>query len=109
MSRMAAEAMVTPARAAALLGVNPKTVARWRRMGLLDPHVMTLGGHPRYPVGTVNRMAADRGVGERLNAAGLIITALEATGGELALANRLSDPGRAYPGGKLPSPLPPQD
>jgi predicted site-specific integrase-resolvase len=77
-SRLAAEQLVTPGQLAALLGVDPRTVARWRRTGLLDPHVVTLGGHHRYPVSTANRMAADRGVGERFNAAGRIMTAAEA-------------------------------
>ena len=39
---------ITTGEAAALLGVSPKTVARWANQGKL-PHITTLGGHRRFP------------------------------------------------------------
>ncbi len=47
-----------------MFGVDPKTVTRWARTGLLQP-VRTLGGHRRYPADQVhkllNRMPQQRG------------------------------------------------
>jgi excisionase family DNA binding protein len=43
----AAPGLLTPAEAAALCGVGPKTVAHWARHGIL-PSVMTPGGTRRY-------------------------------------------------------------
>ncbi len=48
-------ALLTPGEVAALFGVDPKTVTRWARIGLLDP-VRTLGGHRRYPAEQVHRL-----------------------------------------------------
>lgn len=48
-------ALLTPAEVAALFGVDPKTVTRWARNGLLEP-VRTLGGHRRYPAEQVHRL-----------------------------------------------------
>jgi excisionase family DNA binding protein len=42
---------------AALLGVSPKTIARWSRQGRL-PHQRTLGGHRRYPQPAIRALAA---------------------------------------------------
>lgn len=60
-------ALLTPAEVAALFGVDPKTVTRWARTGLLNP-VRTLGGHRRYPADQVrkllNRMPQQRSSGE---------------------------------------------
>lgn len=39
--------VLTPGEVAALLGVSPKTVARWASSGAL-PHFRTPGGHRRY-------------------------------------------------------------
>lgn len=39
--------MMLPKDAATLLGVNPKTVARWAREGKLRAY-RTLGGHRRF-------------------------------------------------------------
>lgn len=43
----------TPAEVAAMFRVDPKTVTRWSRRGLL-PSIRTPGGHRRYPVGPVD-------------------------------------------------------
>ena len=42
---------------AALLGVSPKTVARWAKEGKL-PFLRTLGGHRRYPEPAIRELAA---------------------------------------------------
>jgi excisionase family DNA binding protein len=42
---------------AALLGVSPKTVARWAKEGKL-PFRRTLGGHRRYPEPAIRELAA---------------------------------------------------
>lgn len=39
--------LLTPAEAAAIFRVDPKTVARWAEMGKLST-IRTLGGHRRY-------------------------------------------------------------
>ena len=41
------EALLTPAEVAALFRVDPKTVTRWARSGMLTS-LRTLGGHRRY-------------------------------------------------------------
>ena len=41
------EQYLTPAEAAAIVGVAPSTLARWSREGKLHP-VVTLGHHRRY-------------------------------------------------------------
>ena len=48
-------ALLTPAEVAAMFGVDPKTVTRWARTGLLNP-VRTLGGHRRYPAEQVRKL-----------------------------------------------------
>jgi excisionase family DNA binding protein len=42
---------------AALLGVSPKTIARWAKQGRL-PYQRTLGGHRRYPESAIRALAA---------------------------------------------------
>jgi excisionase family DNA binding protein len=42
---------------AELLGVSPKTVARWAKDGRL-PFRRTLGGHRRYPEAAIRELAA---------------------------------------------------
>ena len=44
------------AEAAALLHVSPKTVSRWAKEGKL-PHIVTLGGHRRFPRAEIERLA----------------------------------------------------
>jgi excisionase family DNA binding protein len=39
-----------------LLGVSPKTIARWSRQGRL-PFRRTLGGHRRYPEPAIRALA----------------------------------------------------
>jgi excisionase family DNA binding protein len=40
-----------------LLGVSPKTIARWARQGRL-PHQRTVGGHRRYPEAAIRALLA---------------------------------------------------
>ena len=47
MTAQPAEPLLTPAEAAALLGVDAKTVSRWARAGRLVA-IRTLGGHRRF-------------------------------------------------------------
>jgi excisionase family DNA binding protein len=42
---------------AELLGVSPKTIARWAKDGKL-PFLRTLGGHRRYPEPAIRELAA---------------------------------------------------
>lgn len=46
------------AEAAALLHVSPKTVSRWAKEGKL-PHVVTLGGHRRFPRKEIERLVKE--------------------------------------------------
>jgi excisionase family DNA binding protein len=41
---------------ARLLRVSPKTVSRWATEGKL-PHLVTLGGHRRFPAGPIKELA----------------------------------------------------
>ena len=50
-----ADMLLTPAEVAALFRVDPKTVTRWSRAGLLTA-VRTLGGHRRYHVAEVHQL-----------------------------------------------------
>jgi excisionase family DNA binding protein len=43
------------AEAAMLLHVSPKTVSRWAKEGKL-PHIVTLGGHRRFPRVEIERL-----------------------------------------------------
>ncbi len=46
------------AEVAALLHVSPKTVSRWAKEGKL-PHIVTLGGHRRFPRVEIERLMRD--------------------------------------------------
>jgi excisionase family DNA binding protein len=46
------------AEAASLLHVSPKTVSRWAKEGKL-PHIVTLGGHRRFPRAEIERISRD--------------------------------------------------
>jgi excisionase family DNA binding protein len=48
------------AEAAAFLNVSPKTVSRWAKEGKL-PHIVTLGGHRRFPKDDIQRLAREMG------------------------------------------------
>ena len=61
------EPMLTPGQAALILGVDPKTVARYARSGKLT-YTRTLGGHRRFVESEIRAMAAKRG-GENAPAA----------------------------------------
>jgi excisionase family DNA binding protein len=58
------EPLMTPAEAAALFGVDPKTVTRWANTGRLSS-IRTLGGHRRFPLSEVLalRQEGERRVG----------------------------------------------
>ena len=44
------------AEVADILHVSPKTVTRWAKDGKI-PHSRTLGGHRRFPAGSIRKMA----------------------------------------------------
>lgn len=50
------ERYIRTAEAAQLLRVSPKTVSRWAKEGKI-PHVMTLGGHRRFPENAILDLA----------------------------------------------------
>ena len=54
---------VTSGEVAKILRVSPKTVARWAKDGKL-PHLVTLGGHRRFPKNAIRRLAEGLRVGE---------------------------------------------
>lgn len=54
-----AERLLTPSEAAAMFGVDPKTVRRWADAGRL-PFVRTLGGHRRYRQADVRALQEGR-------------------------------------------------
>lgn len=47
---------ISTGEAAKILRVSPKTVARWAKDGRL-PHILTLGGHRRFPRSAVDEVA----------------------------------------------------
>ena len=47
---------ISTGEAARILRVSPKTVARWAKDGRL-PHLVTLGGHRRFPRGPIDEIA----------------------------------------------------
>lgn len=47
---------IRTAEAARILRVSPKTVSRWAKQGKL-PHVVTLGGHRRFPATAIEELA----------------------------------------------------
>jgi excisionase family DNA binding protein len=53
------------AEAAAYLNVSPKTVSRWAKEGKV-PHIVTLGGHRRFPRNEIQRLARELSSGQRL-------------------------------------------
>ena len=50
------EAYITTGEVAKILRVSPKTVARWAKEGKL-PHLVTLGGHRRFPATAIADLA----------------------------------------------------
>ena len=50
------DAYIRTAEAATILRVSPKTVSRWAKEGKI-PHVMTLGGHRRFPASAIHELA----------------------------------------------------
>ena len=48
------------AEAAALLHVSPKTISRWAKEGRVA-HVVTLGGHRRFPATEIERLMDELG------------------------------------------------
>lgn len=51
-----ADEYIRTAEAARILRVSPKTVSRWAKEGKL-PHVVTLGGHRRFPSAAIRALA----------------------------------------------------
>ncbi len=47
---------IRTAEAARILRVSPKTVSRWAKEGKI-PHVLTLGGHRRFPSSAIVKLA----------------------------------------------------
>ncbi len=47
---------IRTAEVARILRVSPKTVSRWAREGKL-PHLVTLGGHRRFPAAEIEQLA----------------------------------------------------
>jgi excisionase family DNA binding protein len=54
--RVRPEPYLRASEAAALLRVSAKTVSRWANQGRI-PHVLTLGGHRRFPREAVEALA----------------------------------------------------
>ena len=52
----AGDIYIRTAEAARILRVSPKTVSRWAKQGKL-PHVVTLGGHRRFPQAAIEALA----------------------------------------------------
>ena len=50
------EAYIKTAEVARILRVSPKTVSRWAKEGKL-PHLVTLGGHRRFPATEIEELA----------------------------------------------------
>jgi excisionase family DNA binding protein len=49
-----------------LLHVSPKTVTRWAKEGRL-PYSLTLGGHRRFPAGSIRELASRLATSESLS------------------------------------------
>jgi excisionase family DNA binding protein len=56
--------ILRPRQAARLLGVAPRTVSQWARLGLLEAH-RTAGGHHRFRLSNVRRFARTLPTGAR--------------------------------------------
>lgn len=54
--RSGEERYIKTAEVAEILRVSPKTVSRWAKDGKL-PHLITLGGHRRFPLGEIEALA----------------------------------------------------
>jgi excisionase family DNA binding protein len=52
---------IRTAEAAKILQRSPKTISRWARDGKL-PHLVTLGGHRRFPAAAVKELAHHLGI-----------------------------------------------
>ncbi len=52
----ASDVYIRTAEAARILRVSPKTISRWAKQGKL-PHVVTLGGHRRFPATAIQELA----------------------------------------------------
>ena len=50
--------LLRPRQAARLLGVEPRTVSGWARLGILESH-RTSGGHHRFRLSDVKRLAGN--------------------------------------------------
>ncbi len=55
------EALLTPAKVAAMFNVDSKTVTRWAQTGKLKPAFLTLGGHRRYREADVLKLLHSHG------------------------------------------------
>ena len=64
-TRSKVESYLRASEAAALLRVSAKTVSRWAKQGRI-PHVLTLGGHRRFPREAIESLA------DRLVRAGVV-------------------------------------
>jgi predicted site-specific integrase-resolvase len=53
---MKSDTHISPGRAALMLGVNPRTIARWADEGRFGPVVHTEAGHRRLSVDAVKAM-----------------------------------------------------
>lgn len=53
------EKLLTPGEVASRFRVDPKTVTRWAKAGLL-PFIQTPGGHRRYRAEVVDALATER-------------------------------------------------
>ena len=56
-SSSADDSYIRTSEAAKILRVSPKTVSRWAKEGKI-PHVMTLGGHRRFPSTAIRELAS---------------------------------------------------
>ena len=54
--RSSDERYIRTAQVAEILSVSPKTVSRWAKDGKL-PHLITLGGHRRFPRAEIEDLA----------------------------------------------------